>query len=112
MVTIKTVSDFKKALEIGALVHCIYHTATAGRDEKGIIIFKDEDKGVRPVSIKQSNSFALKTTRTDGKVVDSWCNYPKASECIIKNNSITILEEDFRFRDSKQFIPVLTYTIY
>lgn len=123
MQQIKTVSDFKKALQIGVQVHSVFHMAFNGRDEAGKVIYKDEDKGVRPVSIKQTNSFALKTLRTDGKICDSWCDYPKASMCKIEDNKVIILE-----RDSRQFkgghasesnpeyaalplIPVLTYSI-
>ncbi len=109
--TIKTVSDFKKALQIGVMLHCTHHQKSIGRDEKGYTIYASVDMGVRPVSIKQSNSFALKTVRTDGKEVDSWCSYPKASQCIIKDNAVTILEEDCRVReDIRPLIPILTYT--
>lgn len=112
MQTINTVADFKRALQIGAKVHCIYHMKVSGRDENNNPVYESEDKGVREVSIKQTNSFALKTHRTDGKIVDSWCNYPKATECIIKDNTVTILEEDFRVREGqKPMIPVLTYSI-
>ncbi len=107
---INTVADFKRLLQLGAQVHCVYHMAFAGRDAQGQPIYKDEDKGVRKVSRKQTNSFALKTTKTTGEIVDSWCSYPKASEVIIKDNQITILEEDFRNKGT--MIPVLTYSIF
>jgi len=115
--TIKSLADFKKLLIIGAKVHCIFHQSFNGRDENKNCIYKDEDKGTRPVSIKQTNSFALKTTKTDGEEVNSWCSYPKASECIIKDNQLTILQENRRYTDPNgssfkmEMIPVLTYSI-
>lgn len=107
----KTVADFKRRLTVGTQVHTIYHQLFNGRDEKGEVIYKDEDKGVREVSKVQSNSFAFKTTKTDGSIVDSWCNYPKVKECIfVDENTITILCEDYRVRDGNQpMIPILTY---
>ena len=111
MKQIKTLADFKRAVEVGAKVHTIWHTAFAGRDENQQPIWKDEDRGIREVSIKQSNSFALKT-ENDGKVVDSWCSWPKATECRIVDNQVTILAEDFRVREGqKPMIPVLTYSV-
>lgn len=111
MVKIKTVSDFKKALIVGVKLHCINHTNFSHYDGNGVAVYNDYDFGTREVSIVQSNSFALKTVRTDGNIVDSWCSYPKASEVIINgDNSITILCEDCRIRDKKVMIPILTYT--
>jgi len=84
-----------------------------GRNENGNgeAVYGDEDKGIREVSIKQTNSFALKTQKSDGKIVDSWCQYPKASQCkILDENTIQILEEDYRVREGvKPLIPILTY---
>ena len=108
MQTINTVADFKRLLQIGAKVACIFHMERAGRDEAGNVFYKDLDRGEREVTIKQTNSFALKTWQEGkGKFVDSWCSYPKASEVIIKDNKITMLEQD---REGNK-IPVLTYWI-
>jgi hypothetical protein len=104
---IKSVADFKRGLSVGANVHCLYHKEFAGRDEKLKPIYKTIDKGIRKVSIVQSNSFALKTMHKDGTEVDSWCSYPKASESEIKDNAITIYETDIY--DVKS--AVLTYSI-
>jgi len=106
----KSLSDFKKRLKVGVSIQTTFHTASDGRDEKGVLKFKDEDRGVREVSIVQTNSFALKTKK-DGKETDSWCQYPKASECkILDENTIQILDRDFRVREGeKPLIPVLTY---
>lgn len=135
--TIKTLADFKRLLQIGTNVHCVFHQAFNGRDENKNLIYKDEDKGIRAVSIKQTNSFALKTTKDEPiaakgmykdengvnhfnefetKTVDSWCVYPKASECIIRDNSVTILQENRRYTDLQgnfkmEMVPVLTYSI-
>jgi len=109
----KTVADFKRKLKLGVNVHTIYHLAFDGRDESGVVKYKDEDRGVREVSIVQSNSFALNTTKTDGTTQDSWCNYPKASQVkFTGENTVTILEPDYRDRANPNppLIPVLTYT--
>lgn len=99
----KTIADFKRRVVVGAKVHAIFHKEYNGRDEKGMPLFKDRDMGVREISVVQSNSFALKTTRTDGKVVDSWCSFPKKDQVVFNGGDcISILEED----NSK----VLTYT--
>ena len=111
MITFNNLSEFKRNLKLGVKLHAVNHTAFAGRKADSRVIYKDLDLGVRPVSIVQSNSFALKTVKTDGTEVDSWCSYPKASQCIIKDNALTILEEDGRHprREGQNMIPVLTY---
>ena len=135
--TINTLSDFKKLLTIGKNVHCIFNQEFNGRDENKNCIYKDADKGVRKVTIKQTNSFALETIKKEPiaakgmykdeaginhfneyetKIVDSWCAYPKASECIIKDNQLTILQENRRYIDLQgnfkmKMLPVLTYSI-
>lgn len=109
----KTITDFKNRLQLGVKVHTIYHLAFAGRDPQTLeVIYKDEDKGEREVSKKQSNSFAFKTWKeSEQKFVDSWCNYPKVKECkFIDADTVQILEEDCRVREGeKPMIPVLTY---
>jgi hypothetical protein len=103
----KNLTDFKKRLQVGKKLHAIHHLSFNGRDEKGTQLYTDKDLGTREISIVQTNSFALKTTKQDGSIVDSWCQYPKAKECIFKDqNTITILKEQ---RDGK-LIPMLTYT--
>lgn len=110
----KSLADFKKRLAVGVKLHTTHHQKFAGRHENGSgeVVYKDEDMGIRELSIKQSNSFALKTFRQDkNEWVDSWCNYPKASECkILDENTIQILCEDYRVREGvKPLIPILTY---
>ena len=104
-------AGFKRHLELDVEVHAVLHTASAGREhETDRMIYTDRDMGVRPISIVQSNSFALRTEKPDGKVVDSWCGYPKASECRIENNTLTIMEEDMRGPDpTHEMIPVISY---
>lgn len=102
----KTLADFKKRLTVGTKLEAIHHFNLIGRESDGTPIYGNKDLGTREVSIVQSNSFALKTTRTDGTVVDSYCEYPKAKQVIFKDSdTITILEEQ---RDGK-LLPVLTY---
>lgn len=109
--TFNSLAEFKRNLKVGKKLHAINHVTFAGREEDGRVIYKDQDLGVRPISIVQSNSFACKTVKSDGTEVDSWCGYPKASECIVTGNKLVILEEDGRHpkREDQGQIPVLTY---
>ena len=77
----KTLSDFKKACKIGTLIHGQHH---------GNAICNPYDMGIRAISIVQSNSIAFATLQQDGKMVDSWISFPKASECTIKGDTINI----------------------
>jgi len=105
----KTIADFKRKIVLGAKVHTIYHQQSNGRDENGKIILIDKELGEREISIVQTNSFALKTIKSDGKVTDSWCNYPTKKEIkFIDDSTVQILSEDFR-DPLKQLIPCLTY---
>lgn len=110
----KTLADFKRRLTYGAKLHTIYHQAFAGRGENGEYLFRDEDKGIRKISLLGSKQFALETIRTDGEVVNSYCEFPKASEFkILNENSVMILQKDFRDKNSggtEELIPLLTYT--
>jgi hypothetical protein len=94
--TFKTVSEFKSVLAIGDKLHTIYHLDHIGRDEKGNVIYGDKDMGVREVSIKQTNSFALKTFKPNGSYSDSWCDFPRASMSVVKDNTITLMQYDTR----------------
>ena len=107
MIQIQTLSDFKKAVKLGTKISGTHHMKFNGRDEQGNVLYTDAPLPTREVSIVQSNSFALKTTKTTGEVVDSWCYYPKAKECTFADNVITIHEEN---REGK-LIPVLSYKI-
>jgi hypothetical protein len=110
----KTLADFKRKLKPGTKVHTTFHQAHAGRDGAGTLLFKDEDKGVREISIVQSNSFALKTMKTEAegtqKMFDSWCQYPKAAEFkILDENTAVIFSPEFRRGMPEGLIPCLTY---
>lgn len=98
----KNLAQFKNRIKVGVRIKGTYHMAFMGRNQDNSPIFGDKDLGIREVSIKRSNDFALKTTRIDGSIVDSWCNYPKASKCRFNGpDSITILDGELN--------PVLTY---
>lgn len=73
----KTLADFKRRLKVGTKIETINH--------------RHGSFGVRPVSIVQSNSFALKTTRTNGELVDSWCEYPKAKDIEVTDENTVII---------------------
>jgi len=107
----KTLADFKKRIQKGVKLACIFHQASAGRDENGQIKLIDEDRGTREVNIVQTNSFTLLTPQKPEliKLVDSWLSYPKASEIkIIDKDTILIYCQDFRGHEPK-LIPLCTY---
>jgi len=109
----KTVSDFKKALQVGTQVHTIFHceakrdeTGNVLRNPDGLPVYTDKDLGTAPITIVQTTQFAVQRNYK-GTPTDSWCKYPKASECEVKENSITIFEDN----DRRGRVKVLTYTI-
>jgi len=109
----KTLADFKRLIKVGAILHTIYHVESK-RDESGKVIYApdglpeyvDKDMGEAPVSIVQSTQFAVERI-VKGEKRDSWLTYPKASDCKVNDNSITIFEDS----DTRGRIPVLTYTV-
>ena len=83
----KTLTDFKRRLTKGTLVHA-YHNEY------------NQDMGTRPVSIVQSNAVAF---RTD-KGTDSWLYFPKASLFrVLGPDTAAILDE-------QTGAPLITYT--
>jgi hypothetical protein len=72
----KTLQDFKKAIQIGKEIETIH--ARLG------------SFGKRKISIVQSNSFALETVR-NGETVNSWCQYPKAKDIEFKNENTAVI---------------------
>ena len=88
MKTMKTLTDFKRRLKVGVKLHTFNN-------------LMNKDMGIRELSIVQSNSFAFKTQKYDGSIVDSWCYYPTAKEFkVIDGNTVQILEDN---------TPCLTY---
>lgn len=108
----KTLADFKRRIKVGDQLHTTYHQTDAGRDEKGVIILKDSDRGSRRVSQVKSTMFALSTKHKDGTYYDSWVPFPPAAKAqILGEDRILILDEDWRVRtDPKPLIPLMTYT--
>ena len=107
MINFKTLAEFKKNIKIGAKLHTLYHREFDSRDEKNQPIYKTIDKGVREISIVQTNAFACKTQKTDGTFTDSWLQYPKASEVkIIDNSKLEVYEIDREGIHTK----ILTYS--
>lgn len=120
--TFTTIAEFKRILQLGDKLKCIYHMDFNGRDAEQQVIYKDKELGVREVSIKQTNSFALKTWREDKQeFVDSWCSYPTAKFARVDNGKLIIFERDGRkfkggLADESNpeyaalpLVPVLTY---
>ena len=93
----KNLADFKKAATLGSKWTGIRHQGkfTGERDAQGRGIYSAVELPAREVSIVQTNSIAFKHTNTDGKVVDSWIQFPKAKECKFPGgNTIEIYEGD------------------
>jgi hypothetical protein len=113
-VRVTTLAEFKRALQVGRMVHTVYHCKTDGeRGEKGVIQYKDESKGIARITQVKSSQFAVERMYKEVPT-DSWCNYPKATECRFnENGSITILEQDHRHGAPTygKMIPVLTYRV-
>jgi len=63
----KTLADFKRAIQPGTKWEGFNH-------------YYKSSLGVREISKVQSNSFAFKTVRDNGEVVDSWADFPKAKD--------------------------------
>lgn len=109
----KTVADFKRAIQPGVLLHTVYHVEPL-RGEDGKVIYNtdgypeytNKDMGEAPVTIVQSTQFAVQRVMK-GEKRDSWCAFPKASESKVNGDSITMFED----HSKRGSIPVLTYTI-
>lgn len=87
----KSFAEFKRALKIGTLLHALHHGYLKS-DNPEEYSMPPKDMGVREVSIVQTNSIALKTTKNNGKVVDSWVYWPKASEAKVNGNILELYE--------------------
>lgn len=110
----KTLTDFKKALKPGVLLGTIWHCDTlkneAGqvtRGADGLPIYQDKILDPAPVSIVQSTQFAVERIKTDGTKANSYCTFPKAADCEIEGDTVTIYENN----DRRGRIKILTYTI-
>ena len=89
---IKNLADLKRAIRAGYPIDCTRHQF-AGRDAQGNIIIKDIVMPRRIISRCQTNSFAIATEK-DGKLTDSWCEYPSAKNVEFNGNSVTIFVQD------------------
>ena len=110
-IEIKSLADFKKTIKVGMKIHTIWHQWKWTTGENGYCIFEEKVSESREISIIKSNQFAIKTPKSDGTFVDSWMLHPKASECTIKDNSITINYETTINANTreKKIIPFMTY---
>lgn len=107
-------AQFKQIIEVGITIHSIYHMTNGAKGEEGKPIFEDGELQVREVSIKQTNAFACKTWQSSkNKFVDSWLHYPKASDCEIKDNRLTIYTSTTYWNNQNQKreirVPMITY---
>ena len=98
---IKTLAEFKRKLALNTEVHTIFHRNPIGRNQAGQIVYNSIDKGLRKVTILQTNCFALATEK-NGEIVNSYCEYPKASNVVIQDNKVNIYIDN---------ILTLTYSI-
>lgn len=90
--TIKNMADLKRAMIVGTKVHT-QHADTG-------------DMGIREVSISQSNSFAFKTVKTTGEVVNSWCDYGKAGRWVFNGTNVCQITREVNGKPQV----ILTYT--
>jgi hypothetical protein len=82
----KSIADFKRRMVVGAKVSTLLYY----KDQDGNLQLQ-HNYGIRTVTVHQSNSFALATPKTNGEVVNSWCNWPKKSEFkVIDSNTVEI----------------------
>ena len=87
----KTIADIKRELTIASVWHCMWKCRDAIKD-----------MGQRPISIVQTNRFAFKTTKADGTITDSWCDWPKKSEVTFNSEkSFTIKDGDIELTYTK-----------
>ncbi len=63
----KTLADFKRALQIGT-------------KWEGYNCYNQQSLGIREVSIRRSERFAFRIINSAGEVRDSWCDFPKAKD--------------------------------
>lgn len=112
-IKINTLADFKKAINVGTKLNTIWHQYSATKGENGYLIFESHTKENDEVSIVKSTQFAVKRKKKDGTFIDSWMQFPKASECTFNDNSVTINDEtmiNFETRE-KKVLPFMTYTL-
>jgi hypothetical protein len=76
--TMNTVSDFKRAIVPGARVTLL--NADWWPAMNGV---------TREVVRVQSAKFSLLTVNREGEVVESWADFPKASESVVEGDTIT-----------------------
>ena len=82
-----TISDFKRRVKIGTKMYSELYWAEKDGTLKLIQTHQE-----RPVSIVQSNAFALKTWREkDQSFRDSWCEWPKKDQfSVIDTDTIQV----------------------
>lgn len=96
-------SQFKAKLSVGVKIETIHHMHPTGvkrdgdgkviRNEKGLPVYDPVNLGLSEVARVQSNAFTVWRDH-NGEKVESWCNFPKASQCTFNDDgSMTISEE-------------------
>lgn len=90
----KTIADLKRKMTLGSKWHCIHHGFAPN--------WTQNDMGIRPISIVQSNSIAFRTQRG----TDSWISWPKKNQVIFHSDkSFSVIDPSFGLK------PLLTYTL-
>jgi hypothetical protein len=112
MTNIKNLAEFKRAIKVGTKIETTWHQWDGKKGENNYIEYADHTKQGE-VSIVQSSQFAVKRQKSDGSYSDSWMQFPKASECTFKDNSITISYETLINTETreKKIIPFITYKL-
>jgi len=102
----KTLADFKRALTVGRVLQYIYHETTFYKGETGKIAYKQTSYEPEKRTVKTVSSSQVSFTKENGTV--TWLQFPKASECLIEGNKVTILEPCDRI-EGKPMLPIITY---
>lgn len=90
----RTLADFKRAIEVGT-------------KWEGFNYLYNRSMGVREVSKVKSGKFSFRTIRESGEIVDSWMDFPKASEIEFKEGDmVTIYYIDSYTKERK---PMMSY---
>ncbi len=105
----KTIADFKRKLiefqENGKTITMIHHQKSNGRDEKGDLIFIDDEPQGRRVKKVLATQVCFEITEKKF----SYLSFPKAKEVIFDGDKMTILCEDYRVTENPPLIPIITY---
>ncbi len=102
----KTVADFKRRIQPGIVLNTIYHKKLGGYTVGNQQMYENADLGNAPVKTVKSTQFSIERIK-HGEKVESWIDFPKASQCkIVNSDTIQIYEKN----SNNELDLILTYT--